>query len=299
VYLLQSQLRFTDNLGGGVSAAVKVLTDLSTGLRNPGAFVQGLIAAQIRDGFLRLLFNVTAGTVIQFEINQLLGTTAPAFVQDLGQIVATFSAFLNDIRLGSRLTCSAGASATCAHELRAIALGGGSSAQAVQIEFASAGLQFSPASFTATVGGNGAVTLAEHTLSLDLGQVVLLAVNRLIIPQIRQGATSLTDLIGGVIDCSAIGRRAQSVQQALLSSVIVNACVVARTVLVDRFENAIRGINGTGASLKIAGTAQLAPGANGGGLSNGVWSGQLKFGPGQEACGGTSCVFTAERVRAQ
>jgi hypothetical protein len=151
-----------------------------------------------------------------------------------------------------------------------------------------------------TLTGESEIAFAEHHLGLNYGQMVLLAVNNILIPLITQNrAMDFGELLVDLIDCYALSSQiadATNISEDLWESVCETTLNIVGTLL----EAKIAEIGGTtGSQFRISGTTRPSD-SNADGmvdeLVGGLWEGRLMLGAEAATLSRPNQTFTGTRM---
>lgn len=147
--------------------------------------------------------------------------------------------------------------------------------------FADNGLdEASVAAISTSVDGNGKITLGAHTLPVQYGAVIRIALDNMVIPAIDANATNLGELFNNQIDCYAVGGMIASAVGFGSASTYRGACETGVTAGANFLYSKISDVDANALEFGIAGSGRALDTNNDGTadkIQTGTWTGDLSY----------------------
>jgi hypothetical protein len=296
-YSLDSQFDMATGLPGDVGNVVNAFIEMTDDPNDPASWLLDQLAESLDSGLLESALDL-ARPGLDALVNEQIISHSPNLVtmlrdvgNDLGQVARKFG-------LRTRYTVTADAGGLRAvHEVTGIHW----NVDEVTHEYTAAEVELGTvrAENIATTLMQNKVNIAEHSLPLSYGRILVFVLNHVIIPSATPFAGSLEDLLVANVDCDAIGWDVYYQVNLGSQSLYESACLSALDAASDALEDALRGVDGSGSALVIKGDATPADMTNDGKvdrLMNGLWEGSFRIGGASATLARPDQKFLGERV---
>ena len=262
VYHLENSLDVGGGFPGGLGMTFRTIDDLTDGPYDPATWLIDQALAQINDPTITSIVNAFRPGLDSDLLNQI-NSAAPGLVDQLRTIGQDITAVARHFGTGSDLVVEAhtniDGTITVAekHTLKSVIF----NIQNVRYEFTFAGDLGMPEptalDIPGSVVGEQTLNIGEHHFDVSYGQLILVALDRVIIPQLDPNANSIGTFLADQIDCQSVG---QSISNAVgfgSSQFWASACTGALNAVGTAIESEILRIDQTGAQLDWQGHATM------------------------------------------
>jgi hypothetical protein len=205
-------------------------------------------------------------------VNGLILDNSPELVGELVQLGGDFAELSSGLEVSSRLIVrEGGAELVADHQVTgfAFAIDG----QVAPIE----GIALpGPARAAVTVEG-GVMRIERHGLAIEQGAILRHGLERVALPRVAPGATSVSGWLAGEIDCAGIGERVEELVEVGSPSDYAGACEEVVEAAVDEILGDAFALR---AELALTGRADLSDDDGDGlhDLLSGTWQGTMTMG---------------------
>jgi hypothetical protein len=296
-YSLDSQFDMATGLPGDAGNVVNAFIEMTDDPNDPASWLLDQLAESLDSGILESALDL-ARPGLDALVNEEIISRSPNLItmlrdvgNDLGQVARKFG-------LRSRYTVTAAAGAfTAVHEVTGIHW----NVDGVTHEYTAAEVELGMvrAENIATMLVQNKVSIAEHSLPLSYGRILVFVLNHVLIPSATPFAGSLEDLLLANVDCDAIGWDVYYEVNVGSQSLYESACLSALDAASDALEDALRGVDGAGSALVIKGDATPADMTGDGKVDrmmNGLWEGSFRIGGESATLARPDQKFLGERV---
>lgn len=214
-------------------------------------------------------FSAYVSPLLEAELDKF----APRFAPGIKLLVAGVNTVAHHVSTVERITIATDGSAT-----RALI---GLTLANTPVNFAAGGVADQLAVTRAQLDGEGTLALASHSMALPYGEMLKLALDRAVIPQLDFNATNLADALRDLVDCHALGTEFAAKATIGTPAMYEAACSAAMISLADRVYDRFAAIdvnalvfdvNGTATGLDLNGDGQMDR------IADGVWAGSVTYG---------------------
>ena len=135
---------------------------------------------------------------------------------------------------------------------------------------------------TVTMESETKLTIADHTLPISYGHIILFGLNNVVIPALDPWSHSIEELLNHYLNCTSIGYGLSDYIGFGSPGLYESACQTGLAAVSSIIEGGILSIDDTGAAMLIHGdTKPLDTNSDRvvDKLSTGLWEGTMTFGP--------------------
>lgn len=272
----------TDFTGSKLAGVLNLLDQISDDPLDPGQYVVDAILAKVDNKAVLVVAGVLKPTLYS-EVNKLLFSVAPSLVADLKQLAQDLSAIARKFELVSTMK-----SATVQPSDKPMLVDHTLDKIAWTLKGKREEHSLTPLAGSAPVAKNvqltlatdGSLIVAQHTFDLDYGAFLLVALNKLVIPQIDSSATDVTSLLQSRVDCQKVAATMNSTVGLGGTSLWKTACDVALKAIGLYIDDEISNLDNGESELILVGAGKLRDMDADGVLdafNHGVWNGSLQL----------------------
>jgi hypothetical protein len=293
-YRVESHLDIEAALTGPTGDAINYLVEMTDDPNDPATFLVDIMLERTDLGLLEGVIGLVRW-IIDPMLNQVILDHAPDFVTEMLEVGNMLGDVTRSFGIASELQVM---KETATHTVTGVLFEIDGAEHYYSL--AQIGLDNVEAkNVTFTVERNTAA-LGNHQLPLPLGSMVILALDKGIIPQIDPTAQNIAGLLAGLIDCGEVGDAIAS-QLPLISTAdaFSAACDLGLKIGGTQIETLVRQLDDVGPVLELTGTMDLRD-SNGDrkidALDNGTWTGKLTMGQNTVDLSSGDNVFSGARM---
>lgn len=281
-YDVESQFDLTSGLPGTAGTVINTILDMTDGPNDPATWLIDEALTAIDSGTISTVVDATRPAVDSY-LNDVLLSYAPGFFtsfisvsNDVGQVARKFG-------LKSQLVIQElpDHSLVATHTITGVVY----TIDGMRYDYTMADLGLptpSASNIALSIDPTGRLAVADHTLPISYGHLILFALDNIVIPAIDPYSHNLNELLNGMVDCYAVGQDVSDYVGIGSPGLYTSGCQTALSAAADLIESQILGIDGTGAAFTMHGDAKPLD-TNGDRtvdkLTGGLWEGQMSFGP--------------------
>jgi hypothetical protein len=262
IYHLESTLDVGGGFPGGLGMTFRTIDDLTDGPYDPATWLIDQALAQINDPTISSIVNAFRPALDQELLTQI-ENAAPGLVDELRTIGQDITDVARRFGTGSDLVVEAHTNIDGTitvvekHTLKSVIF----IIDNTRHEFTFAGDLGMPEPMAQNIPGSvvGETTLniGEHGFDVSYGRLILIALDRVIIPQLDPNANSIGQLLNDQIDCQSIGQSISSFVGFGSQQFWAGACTGAITAVGNLLEAEILRIDQTAGHLDWQGHATM------------------------------------------
>ncbi len=206
-------------------------------------------------------------------VNQIILDHSPELVVELVQLGGDFAELSRGLEVSSRLVVreDAGGQLVADHQVTGLAFAIDGQVAAIE------GIGLPPVARAAVTVDGAVLRIERHGLGLEQGAVLRYGLERVALPRVAPGATSVSGWLADEIDCAGIGERIEELVEVGSPSDYQDACVEVVEAAVDEVLGDAFAMR---AELALTGRADLSD-DDGDGLYDllaGTWQGSMTVG---------------------
>jgi hypothetical protein len=295
-YRINSTFDIATNMPGGTGSFVNGLIDATDDPDDPMSWLVDQMLAQMDDGTLKDILVGVKPFVIGY-LNDRVTDLAPGLVGTIDELGDRMNDLLKELGVNEKLLVN----------LVDQTLMGQITADGVRFKIAgtTTDLLFAQHDIDDVIVPDVLVTLeaqsklriGEHTLSLPYGKIVRLGLDAAVIPVIDPTATSLTDLLDNVVDCTAVGQQVSNALGFGSPALFAGACLAGLDAAADAVYEQIAASDTT-LDFHLVGNARGVDLNNDyklDELTSGTWTGSMHY-SGTPAALGMPASFVGKRM---
>ena len=262
VYHLENSLDVGGGFPGGLGMTFRTIDDLTDGPYDPASWLIDEALNQINDPTISAIVNAFRPGLDQDLLNQI-NSAAPGLVDQLREIGQDITAVARHFGTGSDLVVEAHTNVDGTitvvekHTLKSVIF----VIQNVRHEYTFAGDLSRPEpmamNIPGSVVGEQTLNIGEHTFDVSYGRLILIALDRAIIPQFDPNANSIGEFLNDQIDCQSIGASLSNSIGFGSPQFWASACTGALNPVAQAIENEILRIDQTAGHLDWQGHATM------------------------------------------
>lgn len=298
-YHVESQFNLPNGLPSGELDGLNTFLELTNDPNDPATWILDQLQDELDDPFKTILNAARAGFQLDATLNGFLLDNAPGFVNGLIDLGDDLDQVVKNFGLQTRLTIAGDGieSALAAdHKITGALFW----IDGTQYEYTTQEMNFPELEATGIsllVRGETTMDIGRHGfVGIPYGDLLVFAIDNIIVPAQDPFASSLTELVSGWVDCETVGEQIADELDFGSSSVYEAACIAGVSVAVEAIEDSFSGIT---ADLNIEGSATLMDGDRDykvEKLHNGEWEGEMVFNSGSVALERPDQKFVGIRV---
>jgi hypothetical protein len=293
-YQLTSSLDLSPALPQTVVDVVNAIHDIAD---DPAGFILDQAISKLPDGFVKTALQAGKSLAAPL-IDQWITDHSPSFVDDIRNIAVAVGDAMNNLQFGSKLDLTGDSGAmSSSHYIESFMFDYAGDKLTLSVTDLGEQSVASAEGFSSTVSGTD-LAVGQHALSFNYGQVIIGAVNKLIIPRLSPGATSLGELLTAKIDCSAIADTIHNAVSLVPADIASGACSLGLQAGAGFIESKIEGLAFDSNAIQLQGTGTIVD-QNGDltydQISNGLWTATISIGGNTSTLTGSSDAFTGSR----
>lgn len=282
-YELESQFDMASGLPGTVGTVVNSIIDMTDDPNDPATWLIDMALDQIDSTSVKDAVNSLRPGLDAF-VNNLILDYAPGFVTTFVELGDKFGQVAHKLGTISELQVVQGGPDGTELGARHTITGIRYTIDGVEYDYTMAELDLGIVEadgLTCSLEDNR-LMIGDHDLPLSYGRILLFALNNVLIPALDPWSDSLSDLLIYYVDCYSLSYDIADYVGIGSPGLYESACETALTVAAAYIEDQIEGLDGTASSLAIHGDARVSDDNQDGKvdkLTNGLWEGQMNFGP--------------------
>lgn len=150
----------------------------------------------------------------------------------------------------------------------------------VEVELATAGVPDLVAPLSVTLDRRGDLAFGDHVLDLPYGQLMRVALDRVVVPNVVHGATNLGQAFEALVDCNQLGQLVADKLGLDVPGAFATACKIGLTAAAAELEAHLGALDHAPLELHMTGTAV---GYDRDGdhaldvIDDGVWTGSVSY----------------------
>jgi hypothetical protein len=280
-YSIDSQFNLVNGLPGTVGDIVNAIIDMTDSPNDPATWLIDLALQKIDNSTITSAVNAVRPALDSFA-NDALKKYAPSIVDDFITFGNTFGQVTKKFGVESQLVVTKDASGTYTATHTVTGVNFTISGTKYSYTLADLGISNVSAQNIAVTADpmTGDMTIADHSLGLSYGKVVVYALDHLVIPMIDGFASNLTDLLKDEVPCASISVDIANYVGIGDPSLYESACDTALDFAGAYVEGKISDLGGTASAFKIHGTTKGVDTNHDNSvdkLQDGLWEGVLDF----------------------
>lgn len=282
-YQVNSEFDVVSGLPGTAGDVINGFIEMTDDPYDPATYILDRIQAEIDSGFIEDLLDA-ARPGLDAIVNDLLMEYSPDFVTDilavgnkLGQLTRHFGLVSTlDVHLGDGVE---GEELMATHTVTGYAF----TIDGTRYTYDMADIGLAPMvaeQVTFRMENETKVHVGEHAYQLSYGAMIMIALEEIIIPMVDPFATDIEELLGNLVNCSALGIELADLIGFGSPGLYEGACLIGLSAAASEIENQIRGIDDAGLVLTISGEAKpqdTNTDRNVDVLFGGLWEGTVSY----------------------
>lgn len=260
--------------------ALTALTAATDGPDDPTRYLLDRMVTTLPDGSAKQIAAAAVPYVAAY-VNARLADIAPRFVPGLSSLAAGMTRIATHLGTVETLRIDAGGNGTRTITGLRFELDGAP----VVVALAEAGMADLGAPVRVTMDAAGHLAIAEHQHALPYGALVRLGIDRAVVPSVQPGAHDLAEALGGLLDCTQLGRVIADRVGLGPAALYAGACQATMTAIASEVVAALAAIDGTPLGIAVAGTATGFDREGDGAMDElraGLWTGAVAAGSARE-----------------
>lgn len=275
-YAVQSRFDLATSIPGTAGTVAGYIIDATDAPDDPTLFIVQKLAAALPGGVIKDAVESAAPLVAGY-LNDKLLEIAPTFVTKMLALADGFGQVTKSFGLVETLEVDAAGDATRTVKGLHFEIDGA----VHELLFADHGTaETRVPGLSITLGGTGLVTISEHAVPLQYGQVLRIAIDRALIPMIDPAAANLGQLLAGAVRCKAVGKYVHEAIGFGSASTFEAACTAGLAAGASALYDLMREIDGAALELELAGQARGVDRDRDGTMDEivaGAWSGRVRY----------------------
>jgi hypothetical protein len=275
-YALQSQFDLATNVPGTAGKVAGYIIDATDSPDDPTLFIVQKLTAALPDGSIKNAV-VSATPFVAGYLNDRVLEVAPTFVTKLLTLASGFGQVTKNFGMLEALEVDAAGGATKTLTGLHFEIDGVEH----ELAFADHGLtETRVAGLSVTLGKTGLLTISEHEVPMQYGQVLRIAIDQALIPMIDPASANLGQLLKGAVNCKAVGKYVYEAIGFGSASTFEAACTTGLAAGASALYNLMNEIDGTALELDLAGQARGVDKNRDGKMDEivtGAWSGSVSY----------------------
>jgi hypothetical protein len=283
-YQIKSSIDLAQNAPGKAGEIARTFIDATNDADDPTSWILDQVINAMPSGTVKNLLQTSKPFVAGF-LNDRLLDIAPDFVTTMLTLSNDFGEAATTFGLNEELEISkSGDGWLATHTV----VGARFKINNVESEYAFADFSTDNVAVSGvgiTVETTGKLTLADHTVNLQYGKVLRIALDGAIIPSLDPSSQNLADLFQNQVNCQAVAEAIDAaVRDAIVFSpgvtVFKTACTLGLQKGADLIYGKLAEIDGSALELGIAGTAKALDKDGNDQLDtiqSGTWAGSMSY----------------------
>jgi len=279
-YALQSDFDIATNMPGTAGTAVNVFIAATDDPDDPTRYILDLLIAQLPDGGFKNTLKSSEGFVAGY-LNDRLLDVAPNFITQIRDIGDKFGQVAHHFGTLETLDVNGG---KATHTIQGLHF----KVDGIELDFLfkDYGIKdVAVANVDVAMDQTGKVTLGNHAVPLSMGAMLRIGLDEVVVPLVDPSATSMSDLLHGMVNCQAVGQYVYDAIGLGSPSTFESACNSGLTAGGHAIETQLSNLDTAALEFGIQGTARAID-KNGDRMvdqiQTGTWSGTLSY-VGQQA----------------
>lgn len=275
-YAVQSDFDIATNMPGTAGAVVNGFISATDDPDDPTRYILDQLIARLPDGSIKNTCQSSEGFVAGY-LNDRLLDVAPDFVGRILDIGDKFGQVAKHFGTLEKLEIAANGTAT--HTIVGVHF----KVDNEELDFLFKDYGMDDVKVTGvgvSLDQTGKLTVAEHTVPLQYGKLLHLAVDNVIIPLIDPAAVDLSDVLHDAVDCTNVGQYVYDALGIGSPSTYESACNAGLSFAASAIYAQIDRIDGSAFEFGITGTAKAVD-KNADGKADviqvGKWGGTLSY----------------------
>jgi hypothetical protein len=275
-YAVQSDFDIATNMPGTAGAVVNGFISATDDPDDPTRYILDQLIAQLPDGSIKNACQSSEGFVAGY-LNDRLLDVAPDFVGRILDIGDKFGQVAKHFGTLEKLEIAANGTAT--HTVVGVHF----KVDNEELDFLFKDYGMDDVKVTGvgvSLDQTGKLTVADHTVPLQYGKLLHLAVDNVIIPLIDPAAVDLSDVLHDAVDCTNVGQYVYDAVGIGSPSTYESACNAGLSFAASAIYAQIDRIDGSAFEFGITGTAKAVD-KNADGKADviqvGKWGGTLSY----------------------
>jgi hypothetical protein len=275
-YAVQSRFDLATSIPGTAGTIAGYIIDATDAPDDPTLFIVQQLAAALPDGVIKDGV-VSAAPLVAGYLNDKLLEIAPTFVTKMLALADGFGQVTQNFGLVETLEVDAAGGATRTVQGLHFEIDGA----VHELRFADHGAaETRVPGISLTLGTTGLVTISEHAVPLQYGQVLRIAIDQALIPMLDPAASNLGQLLKGAVHCKAVGKYVHEAIGFGSASTFEAACTAGLAAGASALYDLMSEIDGAALELDLAGQARGVDRDRDGTMDElvaGAWSGSVRY----------------------
>jgi hypothetical protein len=274
-FAVTSELELAAPIPGAAASVLAELSQATDGADDPARYLVDRLVAALPPGTLQTAAEdiaPIAAAYLETKINDF----APNFAPGIAALVRGLGAA--STRLGTSETLRIEPDGTASRAITGIRFDAGRGS--VEVELATAGVPDLVAPLDITLDGTGRLAFSDHVLSLPYGQLLRVALDRVVVPAVVPGATDLGQAFQALVDCDRLGSLVADELDIDVSTALATACKVGLTAAAADLESHLAALDHAPLELRMTGVATGYDRDGDGSLDeidDGAWTGAVSY----------------------
>ncbi|HEY4239416.1 MAG TPA: hypothetical protein VGM88_06345 [Kofleriaceae bacterium] len=275
-YQLTSTYDLATNMPGTVGTVVNELISATDDPDDPTAYIVDKLIAALPDGTIKDYAQQYSGFVTGY-LNDRLEEVAPQFVDTIIQVGDKFGQVAKGFGLLETLAIDTSGNAVIT------VTGVHFKIDNIDLEYAFSDYGLNDVTVdgvNASIDTTGKLTISNHALALQYGQMLHLAMDEAIIPLIDPSAANLSDLLHDEVDCQSVGEYVYDALDFGSASTYETACTAGLSAMATLVYSEIDHINSSALTFTESGLAKGLDKDHDGkmdAIQTGKWDGTLTY----------------------